>query len=78
MGGKKGFFLGSAEMEITCPKKEVFVTAGWLKNFKQNILKKKICNLATFLYPPPQTVQRRGSNLPFTSQTALMIHKGHP
>lgn len=74
MGGKKDFFLGSAEMEITCPEKEVFITAGWLKIFKQNIMEKKICNVAICIYPPPQIVQRRGES----SQTALMRHKGYP
>lgn len=73
MGGKKDFFLGSAEMEITCPEKEVFITAKWLKTFKQNIMEKKICNMATYIHPPSKIVQKRKES----SQTALMRHKGH-
>lgn len=54
MGGEKVFFLSSAEMEITCPEKEAFITVGWLTSFNQNILEKKIYDLVTCLHPPPK------------------------
>jgi len=61
--GKKDFLLSSAGMEIICLEKQVFITAGWLTSFNQNILEKKTCDLVTCLHPPPKIYYGGGNPL---------------
>lgn len=59
MGGKKDFFLSSAEMEITRPEADVFIMAEWLKTFKQNIMEKMWPPASI---PPPKSYRGGGSH----------------